>query len=237
MPSFDTPGRRPAAPLETLEHDDYLALRAGATGAGTRPSRRQGAVRWPTAATSSCSAASACISSAAWYPYAKRFADNALALAERKIPCPRVIGPLPHPGRAPRCRTLPSAGRGRPCASWSAPARRRRLRAQLGRFVAGLHEAGDLLPFAAPGQHCPHARRRARADRHRRPARREAGRCRRTAGSATCSTCCATRRTAPGCWPTRPSTRPTAQPWSAGAMKPATRPTSAPTSTACAPWR
>lgn len=32
------------------------------------------------------------ISSAAWYPYAQRFADNAIALAQRGIPCPRVIG-------------------------------------------------------------------------------------------------------------------------------------------------
>ncbi len=34
------------------------------------------------------------ISSAAWYPYARRFADNALALAARGIPCPRVIDVL-----------------------------------------------------------------------------------------------------------------------------------------------
>lgn len=31
------------------------------------------------------------ISSAAWYPYAKRFADNALALSALGIPCPQVI--------------------------------------------------------------------------------------------------------------------------------------------------
>lgn len=34
------------------------------------------------------------ISSAAWYPYAQRFADNALALAARGVPCPRVIDVL-----------------------------------------------------------------------------------------------------------------------------------------------
>lgn len=32
------------------------------------------------------------ISSAAWYPYAQRFADNAETLAQRNIPCPQVIG-------------------------------------------------------------------------------------------------------------------------------------------------
>lgn len=31
------------------------------------------------------------ISSASWYPYAQRFADNAAALEARGIPCPRVI--------------------------------------------------------------------------------------------------------------------------------------------------
>ncbi|AUN95692.1 BUD32 family EKC/KEOPS complex subunit [Pseudazoarcus pumilus] len=34
------------------------------------------------------------ISSAAWYPYARRFADNAAALAVRGVPCPRVIDVL-----------------------------------------------------------------------------------------------------------------------------------------------
>lgn len=31
------------------------------------------------------------ISSASWYPYAQRFVDNAGALAERGIPCPKVV--------------------------------------------------------------------------------------------------------------------------------------------------
>ncbi|MCB1890810.1 MAG: toluene tolerance protein, partial [Rhodocyclaceae bacterium] len=77
--------------MQTLEHDAYLALRADAQvlerdrhgdkvlvlGDGTylKLFRRK-----------------RLISSTAWYPYAKRFADNALALAERNIPCPVVIG-------------------------------------------------------------------------------------------------------------------------------------------------
>ena len=32
------------------------------------------------------------LSSTAWNPYARRFADNALSLAQRGIPCPQVIG-------------------------------------------------------------------------------------------------------------------------------------------------
>jgi hypothetical protein len=57
------------------------------------------------------------ISSAAWYPYAQRFADNALALAAREHPLPRVIGPLPHPGIEARSRALPAARRADACAS------------------------------------------------------------------------------------------------------------------------
>lgn len=37
------------------------------------------------------------ISSAAWYPYAQRFADNAGALAERGIPCPQIISVFRQP--------------------------------------------------------------------------------------------------------------------------------------------
>jgi tRNA A-37 threonylcarbamoyl transferase component Bud32 len=76
--------------LQTLSHDAYLALRANATvleldlhgekvlqledGSYLKLFRRK-----------------RLISSAAWYPYAQRFADNAIALAQRGIPCPSVI--------------------------------------------------------------------------------------------------------------------------------------------------
>lgn len=80
--------------------------------------------------------------SAAWYPYAKRFADNCRHLEARGIPCPRVkalyrIGEIerdavhyaPLPGLT--LRQLIDAGTAEPA-----------LRQQLGAFVARLHEAG-----------------------------------------------------------------------------------------------
>ncbi|GIK26705.1 MAG: toluene tolerance protein [Betaproteobacteria bacterium] len=140
MPSFDTPGRGPA-PLQTLEHDDYLALRAGARvlerdhfgekvlvladGSYLKLFRRK-----------------RLISSAAWYPYAKRFADNALALAEREIPCPGVIGlyRIPSVSRdAVRYQPLEGQTLRQLLRSGADAAG---LRTQLGRFVAVLHGAG-----------------------------------------------------------------------------------------------
>jgi hypothetical protein len=76
-----------------MEHEDFLALKAGAEiiesdvhgekvlhlsdGSFLKLFRRK---RW--------------LSSAAWYPYARRFADNANALAARGIPVPRVFAVL-----------------------------------------------------------------------------------------------------------------------------------------------
>jgi hypothetical protein len=82
------------------------------------------------------------ISSAAWYPYAQRFADNALALAERRIPCPVVIGVCRVPGiRREAVRYRPLEGRTlRQMIGAGADAPD--LRARLGTFVAGLHAAG-----------------------------------------------------------------------------------------------
>ena len=76
--------------MQTLSHDAYLALRANATvleydlhgekvlqladGNYLKLFRRK-----------------RLITSAAWYPYAQRFADNALILKERAIPCPKIV--------------------------------------------------------------------------------------------------------------------------------------------------
>ena len=85
------------------------------------------------------------LSSAAWYPYARRFADNAAALARLGVPCPRVI----HLHRFPIIRrdvvhyqplpglTLRQIIHGaRPGIDTHA------LLGQLGRFVAALHCSG-----------------------------------------------------------------------------------------------
>ena len=140
MPAFDTPGRGPA-PLQTLEHDDYLALRAGARVL-ERDRYGEKVLALSDGSYLKLFRRKRLISSAVWYPYARRFADNALALAERDIPCPRVtdLYRIPCAKRdAVRYRPLPGKTlRELIRAGEEVPA----LRAQLGRFVAGLHEAG-----------------------------------------------------------------------------------------------
>lgn len=82
------------------------------------------------------------LSTAAWYPYALRFADNAIALAQRRIPCPEVreVYRIPsvardavwyHPLQGQTLRQLLDAGK--------APSG---LHERLGAFVAGLHLSG-----------------------------------------------------------------------------------------------
>ena len=91
------------------------------------------------------------ISSAAWYPYAQRFADKRVTLAQRGIPCPQVIkvfrvAPIqrdavhysPLPGHTLRqVMEAPSSGD--------------ELRAQLGSFIAELHEKGIYFRSAHLG--------------------------------------------------------------------------------------
>jgi tRNA A-37 threonylcarbamoyl transferase component Bud32 len=140
MPSFDTPGRG-AAPLQTLEHDDYLALRADARVL-ERDHYGEKVLALADGSYLKLFRRKRLISSAAWYPYAKRFAENALALAERKIPCPGVIGLYRIPGvRRDAVRYRPLEGQTlRQLVRSGADAAG--LRAQLGRFVAELHGAG-----------------------------------------------------------------------------------------------
>lgn len=91
------------------------------------------------------------ISSAAWYPYASRFADNCLTLAQRAVPCPQVrsvfriaeikrdaVHYTPLAGQTLR-QLLGSAGTDD------------ELRRQLGRFIAGLHEKGIYFRSAHLG--------------------------------------------------------------------------------------
>lgn len=127
--------------MQTLFHDAYLALRANATvleldlhgekvlqledGSYLKLFRRK-----------------RLISSAAWYPYAQRFADNALILKARAIPCPVVAATYRIPSikrdavlYAPlEGKSLRQIIRG----GEDAPG----LRTVLGRFVARLHAAG-----------------------------------------------------------------------------------------------
>lgn len=89
--------------------------------------------------------------SAAWYPYAKRFADNCNRLAARGIPCPQVTGLYriseierdavhyaPLPGHT--LRQLVGQGTASPT-----------LQRQLGGFIARLHETGVYFRSAHLG--------------------------------------------------------------------------------------
>jgi hypothetical protein len=127
--------------LQILGHDDYLALR---TGARVLERDRHGdkVLQLADGSYLKLFRRKRLISSAAWYPYAKRFADNALALAEREISCPEVMGLYRIPSvRRDAVRYRPLEGQTLRLLVRSG-ADTAGLRTQLGRFVARLHEAG-----------------------------------------------------------------------------------------------
>jgi tRNA A-37 threonylcarbamoyl transferase component Bud32 len=91
------------------------------------------------------------VSSAAWYPYAQRFADNCVTLAQRAVPCPRVLTV---------CRIAEierDAVHYDPLAGYTlrqllgSALSDDSLRTQLGRFIADLHEKGIYFRSAHLG--------------------------------------------------------------------------------------
>ena len=75
--------------MQALDHTRYLALREGAQvleadGSGDK------VLRLTDGSILKLFRRKRLLSSAAWYPYAKRFADNCDALRERHIPCPSI---------------------------------------------------------------------------------------------------------------------------------------------------
>ena len=75
--------------MQTLSHDAYLALRANATVL-ERDLHGEKVLRLEDGDYLKLFRRKRLISSAAWYPYAQRFADNAEELRLRGIPCPAV---------------------------------------------------------------------------------------------------------------------------------------------------
>ena len=76
--------------MNRLEHDDYLAMRGGATileadGFGDK------VLRLTDGTMLKLFRRKRLLSSTVWYPYAQRFADNAEALHKRGIPAPVII--------------------------------------------------------------------------------------------------------------------------------------------------
>ncbi|MEF8705496.1 MAG: toluene tolerance protein [Candidatus Accumulibacter sp. UW27] len=130
--------------MKRLAHDDYLALRAGAT---VIEADRFGdkVLRLADGSMLKLFRRKRLLSSAAWYPYAQRFADNAAALEKRGIPVPQVIDVwrIPsiardavhyHPLIGKTLRELHREG--------LEPAVEESLKGNFTRFVIQLHECG-----------------------------------------------------------------------------------------------
>ena len=136
--------------MQALDHTRYLALREGAQvleadGSGDK------VLRLTDGSILKLFRRKRLLTSAAWYPYAKRFADNCDALRERHIPCPSIrqvyrIASIerdavhydPLPGQTLR-QMLDDEGDADP------------LRGQLGAFMATLHERGIYFRSAHLG--------------------------------------------------------------------------------------
>lgn len=127
-----------------LEYQDYLALREGARVLERDPTGDK-VLRLADGTFIKMFRRKRLISSAAWYPYAQRFADNAAALAGRGIPSPRVIAVYRiakigrdavhyHPLEGDTLREVWRNG--------VSAERERQLKEQFNRFVVRLHDLG-----------------------------------------------------------------------------------------------
>lgn len=127
--------------MQNLAHDAYLALRAGAAVL-EHDLHGDKVLRLADGNYLKLFRRKRLISSAAWYPYAQRFADNALALQRRGIPCPEVVAVyripsirrdavLYRPLAGRTLRDLVRAGEAGP-----------ELHSRLAGFVTSLHQAG-----------------------------------------------------------------------------------------------
>jgi len=85
------------------------------------------------------------LSSAAWYPYAQRFADNAVALRRRGIAVPEIIAIVRIPAiarDAVHYHPLPGESLRQLLRAGMEPDERQNLRSAFTRFVIELHEKG-----------------------------------------------------------------------------------------------
>ncbi|NJD35710.1 MAG: toluene tolerance protein [Betaproteobacteria bacterium] len=127
--------------MQTLSHDAYLALRANATVV-ERDLHGEKVLQLEDGNYLKLFRRKRLISSTAWYPYAQRFADNALTLEKRAIPCPSVIATYRIPGiKRDAVLYAPLAGRSLRQIIQSGEGASE-LRTALGKFIARLHSAG-----------------------------------------------------------------------------------------------
>lgn len=127
--------------MQTLSHDAYLALRASATVV-ERDLHGEKVLQLEDGNYLKLFRRKRLISSAAWYPYAQRFADNALILKERAIPCPLVTATYRIPSiKRDAVLYAPLEGKSLRQIIQSGEASSG-LRTVLGKFIARLHAAG-----------------------------------------------------------------------------------------------
>ncbi len=127
--------------MQTLAHDAYLALRASATVL-ERDLHGDKVLQLEDGNYLKLFRRKRLISSAAWYPYAQRFTDNAGELRRRGIPCPEVVGAFRIAGISrDAIRYLPLEGQTirQVIGNGTAPSD---LPQRLGSFVARLHQSG-----------------------------------------------------------------------------------------------
>ena len=79
--------------LKTMEYQDFLALKAGAEVLEA-DLHGEKVLRLTDGSMFKLFRRKRLITSAAWYPYAQRFVDNAAALREKEIPVPCVIAAM-----------------------------------------------------------------------------------------------------------------------------------------------
>jgi hypothetical protein len=130
--------------VNTLEHDDYLAMRAGATVLEA-DSFGEKVLRLTDGTVLKLFRRKRLFSSAAWYPYARRFADNAAALGKRGVPVPRVIEVMRIPSiarDAVHYHPLPGKTLRELCREGLAPETEQELKTGFTRFVIRLHDCG-----------------------------------------------------------------------------------------------
>jgi len=130
--------------VNILEHDDYLAMRAGATVLEA-DSFGEKVLRLTDGTVLKLFRRKRLFSSAAWYPYAQRFADNAAALDRLGIPVPQIIDVVRIPSLArDAVHYHPLGGRTlrEICRGGIEKDQETELRAAFTRFVIHLHDCG-----------------------------------------------------------------------------------------------
>jgi hypothetical protein len=127
-----------------MEQQDYLALREGA-GVLEVDHYGEKVLRLVDGSILKLFRRRRLISSAAFFPYANRFANNAVALAKLGIPVPQLIEILRIPSiKRDAVHYSPLAGNTlrELMRSGLSPERERELKAAFTRFVIGLHDKG-----------------------------------------------------------------------------------------------